>query len=408
VSQDLQAATNLTSDLATLRIHREAGLHRARRRLLYAVLLFAIAAALVLYFARDRITAQEVETVRPTVRRSTAASARPILAASGYLVARRKAVVSAKIQGRLAELDVDEGSWVTAGQVIARLDNNDLEAQIDVARAGVQQAAADLAEKQRQLQLTQVLANDGVVSQDQLQAAASRVRLADATLSQSKATLSLAESKLQNTIIRAPFAGVVVKKMAEVGESVAPIPPGVNLSTSSGAIVGMADMATLEAEADVSESNIAKLQRNQPAQVAVDAILDHTYRAVLRQVIPTADRTKATIMVKVRLLEKDENLKPEMSAKVTFLERAGESSRTVKPIITVPKDALVVKNGTTAVFVVDSQRKVHFVPVSIGGERQDEVIVDQGLAGTEALVLRPPNTLKDGDTVKPRAEEANA
>jgi RND family efflux transporter MFP subunit len=408
VSQDLQAATNLTSDLATLRIHREAGLHRARRRLLYAVLLFAIAAALVLYFARDRITAQEVETVRPKVRRSTAESARPILAASGYLVARRKAVVSAKIQGRLAELDVDEGSWVTAGQVIARLDNNDLQAQIDVARAGVQQAAADLAEKQRQLQLTQGLANDGVVSQDQLQAAASRVRLADATLSQSKATLSLAESNFQNTIIRAPFAGVVVKKMAEVGESVAPIPPGVNLSTSSGAIVGMADMATLEAEADVSESNIAKLQRNQPAQVAVDAILDHTYRAVLRQVIPTADRTKATIMVKVRLLEKDENLKPEMSAKVTFLERAGKSSRTVKPIITVPKDALVVKNGTTAVFVVDSQRKVHFVPVSIGGERQDEVIVDQGLAGTEALVLRPPNTLKDGDTVKPRAEEANA
>jgi RND family efflux transporter MFP subunit len=408
VSQDLQAATNLTSDLATLRIDREAGLHPARRRLLYAVLLFAIAAALVLYFARDRITAQEVETVRPTVRRSTAASARPILAASGYLVARRKAVVSAKIQGRLAELDVDEGSWVTAGQVIARLDNNDLQAQIDVARAGVQQAAADLAEKQRQLQLTQGLANDGVVSQDQLQAAASRVRLADATLSQSKATLSLAETNLQNTIIRAPFAGVVVKKMAEVGESVAPIPPGVNLSTSSGAIVGMADMATLEAEADVSESNIAKLQRNQPAQVAVDAILDHTYLAVLRQVIPTADRTKATIMVKVRLLEKDENLRPEMSAKVTFLERAGESSRTVKPIITVPKDALIVKNGTTAVFVVDSQRKVHFVPVLIGGERQDEVIVDQGLAGTEALVLRPPSTLKDGDTVKPRAEETNA
>jgi multidrug efflux pump subunit AcrA (membrane-fusion protein) len=155
----------------------------------------------------------------------------------------------------------------------------------------------------------------------------SRVRLVEATLSQSKATLSLAEANFQNTIIRAPFAGVVVKKMAEVGESVAPIPPGVNLSTSSGAIVSMADMATLEAEVDVSESNIAKLQRNQPAQVAVDAIPDHTYRAVLRQVIPTADRTKATIMVKVRLLEKDENLGPEMSAKITFLKRAEQSSR---------------------------------------------------------------------------------
>ena len=408
MSQDLQAATNLTSDLATLRIDREAGLHRARRKLFYALFFFVIAAALVLYLGRGRITALEVETIRPTVKSSTAAPARPILTASGYLVARRKAVVSAKIQGRLAELDVDEGSLVTTGQVIARLDNSDLQAQIDVARAGVQQATADLAEKQRQLQLTQALANDGVVSQDQLQAAMSRVRLAEAALSQSKATLSLAEANFQNTIIRAPFAGVVVKKMAEVGESVAPIPPGVNLSTSSGAIVGMADMATLEAEADVSESNIAKLQRNQPAQVAVDAIPDHAYRAVLRQVIPTADRTKATITVKVRLVEKDENLRPEMSAKITFLERAKQSSATLRPIIMVPKDTLVTRNGTTAVFVVDGQRKVHLVPVSVGRESGGEVLVDQGLAGTEALVLRPPTTLKDGDTVRPRAKEANA
>jgi HlyD family secretion protein len=327
VSRDTEAANHLTSDLSALRIDREAGgSHRVSRRLLSAVLLLGVAFAVVLYFARDRITAQEVETIRPTIRRSTVAPARAILNASGYLVARRKAVVSAKIQGRLAELDVNEGSWVTAGQVIARLDNSELQAQIEVARAGVQQATADLAEKQRQLRLTQGLANDGVVSQDQLQAAMSRVRLAEAALSQSKASLSLAEANFQNTIIRAPFAGVVVKKMAEVGESVAPIPPGVNLSTSSGAIVGIADMATLEAEADVSETNIAKLQRNQPAQISLDAIPDHTYRAVLRQVIPTADRTKATIAVKVRLLEKDDNLRPEMSAKVTFLEHAKESS----------------------------------------------------------------------------------
>ena len=407
VSQDSLAASNLKSELAALRIDRNSSSQGIRRWLLYVVLLFAISATTVLYFARDRITEQAVETVRPTVRRSAAAPLRPILTASGYLVARRKAVVSAKIQGRLAELDVDEGSSVTAGQVIARLDNADLQAQIEVARAAVQQATADLAEKQRQLRLTQALANDGVVSQDQLQSAMSRVSLAEAALSQSKATLSVAEANLQNTIIRAPFSGVVVKKMAEVGESVAPIPPGVNFSTSSGAIVSMADMATLEAEADVSETNIAKLQRNQPAEVSLDAIPDHSYRAVLRQVIPTADRTKATIMVKVRLLEKDANLRPEMSAKVTFLEREAEPSRMDKPIITVPKDALVAKNGSTAVFVVDEQKKVHLVPVSIRGERQDEVIVDQGLGGTEALVLHPPRNLKDGDTVRPISGESN-
>jgi RND family efflux transporter MFP subunit len=228
----------------------------------------------------------------------------------------------------------------------------------------------------------------------------SRVRVAEAALSQSKASVSLAEANFQNTIIRAPFAGVVVKKMAEVGESVAPIPPGVNLSTSSGAIVGIADMATLEAEADVSETNIAKLERNQPAQISLDAIPGRTYRGVLRQVIPTADRTKATIAVKVRLLERDENLRPEMSAKVTFLERVKESSSTARPIITVAKDALVTANGTTAVFIIDSQKKVHFVPVSIGGETQGEVTIAEGLVGSEVLILRPPGTLRDGDKVK--------
>jgi HlyD family secretion protein len=400
VGRDTEAANDLTSDLSALRINRETGdAHRVRRGLFGAGLLL-LTAVVVLHLVLDRITAPEVATIRPTVRRSTTTPARPILSASGYLVARRKAVVSAKIQGRLAELDVDEGSWVTSGQVIARLDNADLQAQIEVSRAGVQQATADLAEKQRQLRLTQGLANDGVVSQDQLQAAISRVRIAEAALSQSKASVSLAEANFQNTIIRAPFAGVVVKKMAEVGESVAPIPPGVNLSTSSGAIVGLADMATLEAEADVSETNIAKLQRNQPAQISLDAIPDHTYRAVLRQVIPTADRTKATITVKVRLLEKDENLRPEMSAKVTFLQPAKESSATATPIITVPKDVLVTRNGTTAVFVMSGQKKVHLAPVSISGEAQGEAIIAEGLIGTEALVLRPPGTLKDGDTVK--------
>jgi HlyD family secretion protein len=403
VGRDTEAANQLTSDLSALRIDRAAGgSHRLRRGVVGAVLLFVAAAAVVLYLGRGRITTQQVTTIRPTVRRSTDTPARAILSASGYLVARRKAVVSAKIQGRLAELDVDEGSWVTAGQVIARLDNADLQAQIEVARAGVQQANADLAEKQRQLRLTQGLASDGVVSQDQLQAAMSRVRVAEAALSQGKASLSLAEANFQNTIIRAPFAGVVVKKMAEVGESVAPIPSGVNLSTSSGAIVGIADMTTLEAEADVSETNIAKLRRNQPAQISLDALPDHAYHAVLRQVIPTADRTKATITVKVRLLEKDENLRPEMSAKVTFLESAKKSLGRAGSVVTVPKDVLVRGNGTTALFEIDSQKKVHLVPVSIDGETQGDTIIAKGLAGTEVLVLRPPGTLKDGDTVKPK------
>ena len=143
--------------------------------------------------------------------------------------------------------------------------------------------------------------------------------------------------------------------MAEVGESVAPIPPGVNISTSSGAIVALADLATLEVEADVAEANVAKVANGQPAEVTVEAIPDRRYKAVLRQVIPTADRTKATVMVKVTILDKDKDLKPEMSAKVTFLEpekkEAGPRRRR-RPVVLVPREAVATRDGKPMVFLV--------------------------------------------------------
>ena len=151
--------------------------------------------------------------------------------------------------------------------------------------------------------------------------------------------------------------------MAEVGESVAPIPPGVNLSTSSGAIVALADLATLEVEADVAESNVAKVQNGQPAEVTVEAIPDRRYKAVLRQVIPTADRTKATVQVKVTILDKDKDLKPEMSAKVTFLEADKKSEAKapgapVAPVVSVPRAAVVTRDGKPLVFLVREGKAV--------------------------------------------------
>ena len=142
--------------------------------------------------------------------------------------------------------------------------------------------------------------------------------------------------------------------MAEVGESVAPIPPGVNISTSSGAIVALADLATLEVEADVAEANVAKVANGQPAEVTVEAIPDRRYKAVLRQVIPTADRTKATVQVKVTILDKDKDLKPEMSAKVTFLEPEKEEAApaaTAAPVVLVPRESVVTRDGKPTVFL---------------------------------------------------------
>jgi RND family efflux transporter MFP subunit len=397
---------NLTTELQSLRIERRPNANPWWTRVANVVLLIIIIlGAFRLYLISKRAAAWEVETVLPTLQSLTVGRGTPVLTASGYLVARRKAVVSAKIQGRLAELNVEEGSRVREGQVIARLDSADYAAQVDVARAQVQRTEADLAEQERQLRLTTDLAQAEVVSRDQLEAAQSRVRAAQASLTQSRANLALSEANLENTYIRAPFTGVVVKKMAEIGESVAPIPPGVNLSTSSGAIVAMTDMATLEGEVDVSESNVARLKQGQAAQVAVEAFPDRIYRARLRQVIPTADRTKATVTVKVAIQNPDENLKPEMSVKVTFLEQveAGRSSsiRTV-PFIKVPKDAIASRNGATFVFEVSQDKRVHLVPVVIGNEYQDQVIVKEGLTGSEILVAHPSDNLKDGDVVRVR------
>jgi HlyD family secretion protein len=289
--------------------------------------------------------------------------------------------------------------------VIARLEDADFRARVNQAEAGVARAQADLAEQERLLRVAADLAERKVGSEDDQEAAESRVRIAKAVLQEAEASLQLARAQLEDTVIRAPFAGVIVKKMAEVGESVAPIPPGVNLSTSSGAIVALADLATLEVEADVSESNVARLGENQPAEVTVEAFPDQRFRAVLRQIIPTADRTKATVQVKVTILDKDERLKPEMSARVTFLEKAetqrdaGGAAAPARALVTVPAAALADRGGRTVVFEV-RDRRVRECPVTTAGERDGRVVVKEGLSGGEMLVAEPPADLKDGDAVR--------
>jgi len=396
--------TDLKGELASLKIDRtRSGSSPWRWPLL--LLLPVVAGLLVLYGlrARQAFSAVEVETTTVAVSRQVEASAgTPILTASGYVVARRKAVVSAKIQGRLSELRVEEGSVVREGQTLARLESIDYEAQVTRSKAAVLRAEAELSENRRQLRLADDMAKQKVISDDQREAAASRVKIAEAQLAQASADLSFAEAQLQNTVIRAPFSGVVVKKMAEVGESVAPIPPGVNISTSSGAIVALADLETLEVEADVAEANVAKVASGQPAEVTVEAIPDRRYKAVLRQVIPTADRTKATVMVKVTILDKDKDLKPEMSAKVTFLEpekKEKPDAAAAQPVVLVPRSAVATRDGKPTVFLV-REGKAQARAVVLGTERQGQVIVQDGLAGGETIVAKPGDELKDGSPVR--------
>jgi RND family efflux transporter MFP subunit len=397
--------TDLKGELASLKIDRKRPRSSAWRwPLLLLLPVVLVLLGLYAWRAQQAFSATEITTTTVAVSRDVAPSAgTPVLTASGYVVARRKAVVSAKIQGRLSELRVEEGSVVRADEVLARLESTDYEASVERARAAVQRAEADLAENQRQLRLAEDLARQNILAVDQRDAAASRVRIAAAALAQAKADLGFAEAQLQNTYIRAPFSGVVVKKMAEVGESVAPIPPGVNISTSSGAIVALADLATLEVEADVAEANVAKVASGQPAEVTVEAIPDKRYKAVLRQVIPTADRTKATVMVKVTILDKDKDLKPEMSAKVTFLEpeKAPAAAATAEPaaVVLVPREAVASRGDRQLVFLI-REGKVVARPVVLGTERKGQVIVKEGLSGGETIVARPPDDLKDGAAVR--------
>jgi HlyD family secretion protein len=396
--------TDLKGELASLKIDRQSqAANPWRWPLLLLVPALLLVVAVYALRLKTALAAVEVETMTVTLARpSEAAAGTPILTASGYLVARRKAVVSAKIQGRLADLRVEEGSRVRRGEILAILERADYEAQVARARASVQRAEADLAENRRQLRIADRLLSEGVLDKDQREAAESRVRISEAGLAQARADQDFAEAQLANTEIRAPFAGVVVKKMAEVGESVAPIPPGVNISTSSGAVVALADLDTLEVEADVAESNVSKLGRAQPAEVAVEAVPDRRYKAVLRQIIPTADRTKATVQVKVTILDKDKDLRPEMSATVTFLEpqeRTAESGAPPPPTLSIPKEAVATRDGKTVVFEVQGGRVV-VRPVTTSAERQGQVVVKNGLSGGETIVRQPPDGLKDGDPVK--------
>jgi HlyD family secretion protein len=439
--------TDLRDDLASLRLPAGGALVSKRKRgRLVVVLALVVVVGGALWTRRGGAT--EIETVMPT-RESAAggAAGSPVLTASGYVVARRRAVVSAKIQGRLAELKVEEGARVNEGEVFARLESADFEAAVNRARAQLQRAEAqivgadaamssaraqvgrseaDLAEAERQMKVAERLSKDELVPADQLDATRSRVKVAQAALAQTRADVERAqadiqrvraehaqaqaevrynEALLQNTIIRAPFTGTVVRKMAEVGESVAPIPPGVNISTASGAIVALADLDTLEVEVDVAEANVARLEPGQPAEVIVEAFQDRTYKGVLRQVIPTADRTRATVMVKVTILDKDAKLKPEMSAKVTFLEPARPAAATAGPtVVLIPKDSVVTRDGGAQVFaVVDGVLQSR--PVKVGGPRLDRVIVTDGLTGSETLVAKPGDNLRAGMRVRVRGAE---
>ena len=397
-------------DLDRLRIQR--GDERLPQKPFKARLIAALAGVVlvvlaVLYLWGPLKPAQEVTVT--VVSRLYPAQAYTVLNASGYVVAQRKAAVSSKSTGRLVYLGVEEGSRVKKGEVLASLENEDLVAARDQAKASVKEAQANLKTAQAeqvdarlQYRRFKTLVEKDLVARQDFDTAVARadkakagVAAAQARIAVARAALANAQAALEYTYIRSPFDGVVTTKYADVGEVVAPFGAAVN---ARAAVVTMADLDSLMVEVDVAESNLDKVHLAQPCEVSLDAIPDRRFPGQVHMIVPTADRTKATVLTKVKFLENDDRILPEMSAKVAFLSKP-LAPQERSPRLTVPKTALVTREERTLAFVLKGTR-VKLVLVKPGPTMGELVEIESGLKEGDRVVLKPPPSLKDGSRVK--------
>jgi len=397
-----------SSDIARLRIDRSLAPVRAsrRRRWLWLGALAAVAVAGAAWYALQ----PRVITVQTTaVVTSYPSQQFVVLNATGYVVAQRKAAISSKATGRLEWLGVTEGSRVKAGEVIARLDSRDVIAQAQSAEANVRASRAALAQTQAedweaaaQLKRNQDLLAKGFVSQAVVDTAKARADRAVAGVANAKAAIGVAEANARNaevavdyTQIRAPFDGVIVSKSANVGDMVTPFS---SAADSKGAVVSMADMSTLEVEADVSEASLAKIMVGQPCEITLDALPDTRFRGRVSRMVPTVDRAKATVMTKVQFDAIDPRVLPEMSAKVSFLTQEVNAAQQ-QPRLAVTPDALAARGGTEVLFAVRDGKAVE-VRVVRGEKIGDVVAITGDVRSGEKAVLKPPADLQSGTLVK--------
>lgn len=278
-----------------------------------------------------------------------------VLTASGYVVAQRKAAVASKGTGQLTFLGVVEGDNVRKGQIIARLDNSDISAQLQEAEANLKLQEADLEDAQKNVRRQKALLKAGASAVAELEAAETQLKKILAGIEVAKARVSAGNVAMENTLIRAPFDGTVLTKNADIGEIVAPLAAGAN---SRAAVVTIADMKSLQVEADVSESNIVKIGVSQDCEITLDAYPNQRYAGRVEKIVPTADRSKATVLVKVGFKDYDARVLPEMSAKVLFLKDSQnqQTAENSMPLLVVPETAVAVRSGRTVVFRVVNNR----------------------------------------------------
>ena len=397
---------NISADLLKeLHIDRRPGAVRKKRRWPIYLGALALIIAVVLVFAGGRPLAVETATARSAAEGGAAS----VLDASGYVTARRIATVSSKITGKVKEVLIEEGQRVAEGEILARLDPVDADAQRELSMAQLGSAQSQLAEAQAMLTLAErnlvrqrQLAAQKLVAANSLDSAIAerdsrRARLASLQRGVRVASDQLAIATLgqDNTVIRAPFAGVIVTKAAQPGEMISPISGGGgSIRTGIGTLV---DMDSLEVQVDVNEAYIGRVQAQMPVEAVLNAYPEWKIPGAVIAIIPTADRSKATVKVRIALSTKDPRIVPDMGVRVSFLETAKPGA--AKPSgVWVPSRAVVTADGKSSVFVVQGD-KVARIAVTVGELRDVDQMISAGLKGGETVVLSPPEKLKDGSRV---------
>ena len=396
-------------DLSKLKIDKTQPAFRKSGKRKGTYLIAGIVLAILVILALAGVFSPAVRVDVVSVEQFYPAQSFTLLNASGYVVPQRKAAVASKITARLQELFVEEGSRVKKDQVLARLENADLaatlrqaEANLNVTRSAVDQASAELHDARVNFEREKHLLAKEFTTRSVYDAAEARYKKALAAFSGAKSQVRASEAAVREakvsveyTYIRSPFNGVVLTKNADIGDIVTPIGAA---STAKAAVVTLADLSTLKVEADVSESNLGKLKLGEPCQIQLDAIPDERFDGTVHMIVPTADRTKATVMVKVSFTRLDPRILPEMSAKVAFLSREVSESEKISRLA-VNRKAVVEKNGRKYIYVVRQGRAV-LTEVTTRDTFGDMIEIKSGAASGDKVVLNPLSRLSNGSRVK--------
>lgn len=398
-------------DLSKLAIRRDASPKNTVKRRWLRIALIAAAVVVAVWVAVGLSRAVTVETT--SVSLAYPSQGVTLINATGYVVASRKAAVASKGSGRLEWLGVTEGSRVRQGEVIARLENKDVAAQVQQAEANVrvargqkEQAEAELRDATQALERAKDLFAKNFIAESARDAATARYDKARAAVSAAKGSLAAAEANLGSahvafdyTLIRAPFDGVVLTKHANVGDVITPFTSAME---AKGAVVTMADMSTLEVEADVSESSLHKVSVGQPCEIQLDAIPDTRFAGKVARIVPTVDRAKATVLVKVGFDQLDPRVLPDMSAKVAFLSRRLKEEEK-RPRVAVNAAAVAERDGKPVAFVLRDHKAMQ-VTLATGERIGDLLEVKSGLKVGDSVVLNPGPDLMNGTRITTAAK----